>query len=901
VRVLKFISLALFFAGLAYGGYYVYQEFFNQKNKSGLHLISSDAVFVFESTRGDEFWERLSSAGFWDSMQEIPSVYEASRQVASLDSALQRYQPLGDILKDKVLTISLHPIGRNDFDFLFTLGVKNTDEKAFIKYLESNLPELSQVNERIYAGVTIKEFQSLNLDRNFSFTWIGEVLVGSFTSFLVEESIRNAQNSSVSNFRSIYAPLFEALPVSNGLGVLRLSSHGLARLIEGLAQNSGTELEQLFSKNMLMANYEVGFDSDALVLTGATLFPKNTESISQSPTSLAIDGFLSNRVANWTTYNLVNGQAINFFQNQGFVEKSTVQGDIDKKLLQNGFMDRLSGQFILLNFESILNNPQDKVLLVKTEGLTNQLALLKNINPVMGGFELSQAPVDFFGEQEIFVLSIEEFPAHIFGGKFLGFSDTYVTGREDYLIFANSSKAMKLFLDDLSTGNLRKQGGTHSADAFAQVYIDIPLSWSTLVEQSSPAWKPFFQKYARALQSFQTLDLRLGAGNTANFSTVIRLAYKNQPSKQVIKQDVFLTEHQSVGFPAQLIYGPHQILNFNDKSPEFVVQDENNVLYLVTSDMEQVFAKALDGPIVSEIFQVDYLKNGKLQMLFATANQVHILDRLGNYIQGFPVNPTSERIVNLNLVDYNNDRDYRYFLATEEESLWLLDRSGQALEGWNPKKITGEAVVKPAHYRIAGVGDRMIALSKKGDMYLFNRRGEAEIGSPLRLGESLHTSYALLERGNAKDTRLVTVTPGGEVVQVNFSGELTYRNQLEKEDKDTQFALINDQKFDRYIITSHSYSKLSVYDESYQLLFKKDIVSETLEIQYFSFGGDKSIVAVLDKDQEFLYLYSLSGELLNAMPISSSQKIRLIYAGGQNEYLIYTVSGNKLAEYRLPF
>lgn len=901
MRVLKFISLAIFFAGLGYGGYYVYQEFFNNNKKSGLHLISSDAVFVFETTRGDDFWARLSSADFWNSMQEIPSVYEAGRQVASLDSALQNYQPLGDVLKDKILTVSLHPTGRNDFDFLFTLGVKNTDEKAFLKYLETNLPELSQVNERIYAGVTIKEFQSLNLDRNFSFTWIGEVLVGSFTSFLVEESIRNAQNSSVSNFRSIYAPLFDALPTSKGLGVLRLSSHGLARLIEGIAQNSGSELEQLFSKNMLMANYEVEFENGQLVLTGMTLFPKNTQSITQSPSSLAMDSFLSNRVANWTTYNLVNGQSINFFQNQGFVEKSTVQGDIDKKLLQNGFMGRLSGQFILLNFEAIVNNPQDKVLVVKTKELSRQIELLKDINPVMGRFDLAQAPVDYFGENEIFVLSTEEFPAHIFGGKFLGFSDTYVTGLQDYLIFANSSKAMKLFLDDFSTGNIRKQGVVDSGDAFAQVHIDIPLSWTTLVEQSNPSWKPFFQKYARALQAFQTMDLRLEAGNTADFSTVIRLAYKSQPSKPVIKQDVFLTENQSVAFPAQLIYGPQQILNFNDKSPEFVVQDENNVLYLVTSDMDQVFSKVLDGPIVSEIFQVDYLKNGKLQMLFATPNQVHILDRLGNYIQGFPVSPTSERISKLNLVDYNNDRDYRYFLATEEESLWLLDRSGQALEGWKPKKIAGEVVVKPAHYRIAGVGDRMIALSKKGDMYLFNRRGEAEIGSPLKLGESLHTAYALLERGNAKDTRLVTVTPGGEVVQVNFNGELTYRNQLEKDDKDTRFALVNDQKSDRYIITSHSYSKLTVYDESYQLLFKKDIVSDKLDIQYFSFGGDKSIVAVLDKDQEFLYLYSLSGELLNAMPISSSQQIRLIYAGSQNEYLIYTISGNKLSEYRLPF
>ncbi|UJP65476.1 hypothetical protein [Mongoliitalea daihaiensis] len=901
MRIIKFISLSLFFAGLLYGGFYVYQELVGKKDADGLQLISADAIFVLETQKGDEFWQNLTSQPFWFNLQEIPSISAADAQVSAFSSLLEGFQSFPDLLRGKKMTVSLHPVGKDDFDLLFTLHLKKANEKDFLNYLEANLPELSQINERMYSGVTIKEFQSLNLDRNFSFTWVGDVLVGSFTSFLVEEAIRHSQNNSLSSFKMVYKPLFQTKVDHDGLGILRISSHGFARLIEGLSKNQSQPLDQLFSKNILMGNYAIDFEEGEIVLIGKTLFPDTSVIPEVSSEKFEVDQFVSNRVASWVSFNLNTVTNLNFFENQGFVEKNTVKGDIEKKLFENGFMDQLEGQLLLLNFEKVGNNPLDKVLLVKTKEQAKQIDLLKSFNPALGQSNPSLGSVDFFEGKEIFVLAVEEFPGHLFGGKYLGFPDTYVTSLDGFLVFANSSKALKLFLNDFSSTNVSRQVYYRNPEQVIQYYLDIPLSWSTLIDISAPSWTPFFQKYTKNLQSFQSLNISFQDFSSNQFNTTIRLGHQAAVAKSEVRQDVFLTETKSLTLPATLIYGPKRILNFNDKSPEFVIQDENYTMYLVTKDMEQVFSKNLEGPIVSEIYQVDYLKNGKLQMIFATNNQIHIVDRLGNYLAGFPVRPVQEPITHLNLVDYNNDRDYRYFIGTSEGNLWLLDRVGKPLDGWNPKEISAEPVVPPAHRRIAGVGDRMIALSKRGELYFFNRRGEPEVGSPFRLGDALHADYAIIERGNAKDTRLVTVTSGGEVVQVNFNGELTYRNQLEKEDRDTRFMLVKDQKEDRYLIATHSYNRVTFYDESYQLLFYKEVVSEQIELQLFIFGGDKSLIGLLDKEQEFLYLYNLQGDLLNAMPISAAEKMELVYAGSQNEYLIYTISGNKLAEYRLPF
>jgi hypothetical protein len=588
----------------------------------------------------------------------------------------------------------------------------------------------------------------------------------------------------------------------------------------------------------------------------------------------------------------------------GFQPPTTLKGDIEKDLFDKGFLDNLKGELGFSLLESAVNEPQDKILLIHTDQLEVQIHLLKEFNLGLSKVDISLIPVDYYQNQEIFMIAEEEFPAHLFEGKFLGFDDTYITGISEMLVFANSSKAMKIFLDDVDSDNTWGKSLQHkryvagiSKNAWFNFVINVPRFWNSVVEISSPNWQAFFQKYAPQLKSLDLMTLQL-TDNEEGHDMNLEMGYNLGPIKAV--QDVVLTENKSVKFNYQLIYGPKTIQNFNDKSFEYVVQDELFNLHLLTSEGEIVFSEPLEGPIVSEIFQIDYYKNGKLQLLFATGERVHVLDRFGRSVPGFPTNPSEEVITHLNLVDYSNTRDYRYFVATESGNLYLLDSDGQALEGWNPNKGSGSLAVMPAHHRIAGVGDQMIAFGSNGYLHLFNRRGESQIGSPIRIGEAIESDYIIIERGSAKDTRIVTVTKDGEVVQVNFKGELAYRNQLLRPDRESRFNLIKDQNDNRYLFVVQEFNKVTVMDPEFKVLFTKDITGVELEFQYFSFGAEKNIFVVIDKTQEFIYLYNINGNLLNTLPISGMNKIDLKYSGSQNEYTIHTIHLNRFSEYKLP-
>ena len=147
---------------------------------------------------------------------------------------------------------------------------------------------------------------------------------------------------------------------------------------------------------------------------------------------------------------------------------------------------------------------------------------------------------------------------------------------------------------------------------------------------------------------------------------------------------------------------------------------------------------------------------------------------------------------------------------------------------------------------------------------------------------------------------MVTINQEGEVVKVNFNGEVTYRNQLMRPDRDTRFHLVRDQSQGNYLFVLHEYNKISVLDAEEEPLFEKNIFSEDVELQYFSFGGDKNIFVVIDKVQEFIYLYNLQGQLLNTRPISGYEKIDISYSGSNNEYSILAIHGNRLSAYKMP-
>ncbi|UCS95372.1 hypothetical protein KZP23_10335 [Echinicola marina] len=900
------VILLIIIIGLAAYLFYSSKAFTDEID--AVDLVSDQAVFVFETEEPVQVWNQLVNQRIWKRLSDVPSLKGVEKQLVVLDSLTGKGGKLESTLKGNQFVVSLHPTAKSEFDFLFLVAFKDKQQEQFIASIREKVkPE--NIESRLYSGETVFEYRDEEHQTTLSFALLGNVVAASYNSFLIEEAIRYVQSDKLDSFRDTYNELYKAQSsYKDGYGVFRMGSKGVATFIKGIVQDEYLGLVNNFSQHQISANLELKFAENKVFLDGFTFY-QNGEKMDFSNEKKGggslFSNYISNRTSIYYQYNINEASQIQAISNYAFESKNTLMGEVEKYLVDKGFLERLTGEIGYMILEELPNMDTDKVVILKTTSLEEQLKLLKSFSLSLSQGDTSQLISNYYKESEVFMVNQEEFPAHLFNGQFLGFERTYVSSYEDMLVFANNMKAVKVFLDDIYNDNTwgrsinqRRFLEGVSKNAGFNFIMNIPRFWNTLLKVSTPDWQALLQKYAPQLKSIDLVALQLSELGDHQYVN-LELGYNLAPIKSV--QDILLAENMELEFQEDLVYGPKAIENFNDRSTDFLVQDKSNTIHFFNDEGERIFNMTLDGSVVSDIFQIDYYKNGKLQVLFATNSAIYAFDRLGDPLPGYPMHmPNGEDIAQLNLVDYNNTRDYRYFVASTEGDLYIFDKKGNNLEGWTPRTTSGRLASSPAHHRLSGIGDYMVALNTNGELYIMNRRGELQTGSPVNLGDGVETDYVLLQRGDHSDTQMVTITADGEVVRVNFRGEVTFRNQLLRPEGNTGFNLVKDQSGDQYLFVIHEYNKVSVMNTELEVLFEKNMASEDLEFQFYSFGSDKNIFVIIDKVQEFIYLYNLEGELLNTRPINGSHKIEVKYSGSKNEYSIYAIHQNRFASYKMP-
>src|SRR5690606_12557041 len=211
-----------------------------------------------------------------------------------------------------------------------------------------------------------------------------------------------------------------------------------------------------------------------------------------------------------------------------------------------------------------------------------------------------------------------------------------------------------------------------------------------------------------------------------------------------------------------------------DKSREVLVQDSLRNLSLLSGEGKVLWKLALDGQIQGEVHQIDYYNNGKLQYLFCTPGKLHLIDRLGKYVERYPVEISEKNAEFVSVVDYNHNKQYRFLIGSRDGNLWIFDKNGVNLEGWQPRRVEGPLLTGPDHHRLLG-RDYMVAIRKDGNIYVMNRRGELLPNFPLDLKTRLAGEYFIDVGKNQSETTFTVVSEDGSKIKFNLQGKVVSR------------------------------------------------------------------------------------------------------------------------------
>ena len=399
--------------------------------------------------------------------------------------------------------------------------------------------------------------------------------------------------------------------------------------------------------------------------------------------------------------------------------------------------------------------------------------------------------------------------------------------------------------------------------------------------------------------------------------------------------NVVVKTNVELDFPA--ITKPYIVKNHYDNSLEIFVQDSHNQIYLLSKSGKILWKKSLGEPIVSDVFQVDLYKNAKLQYLFTTPDKIYAFDRKGNIVKHYPINlPVTKNgeIQTLSVIDYDHSKNYRFLVSYENGDIYMYNKEGLNLEGWNPNSPPlapprggtdhrssppggkSDSKAPPSgglggasgfitHIKVAGK-DCIIAVQENGIVSIMNRRGEMRNGFPLDLkGHTISPLY-IKKGGDFSNTYFTTVTTHGLLVKFNLAGKIISSKQLTREikgirqEKETTFGLCIDALKKDWIIVMQQDNKLALFDSKLNLIFEKLYSHQpsisNFAVQYYNFATDNKIYAIHDKVERKTYLYGLSGNNIIEKPFDSTDLVALLYYRSSKSYNLFKVDGKNVKQ-----
>lgn len=849
------------------GGYFLYDYLGRKKETTAWDFVPPETILVYETGPCETCHEQLRKSTVVELIRQAVFTGEGDSLQNLTDFVLTQIQP-GTL-------VSLHVTRKDDFDFIFYAPVKPGLEQQFASVLDK-LRSIRGVrfSEREYSGVKIYELTQNK--RTFSWIKMNNILVSSFTPVLIEDVIR-MHAGAITTYKERLGSVYQLPRVRNDGGNVYLSLKNFAQWFSLFINEPASPLVQYFGQSALL---DVKITDDNNFVLNGFCVDSTTQSHyilsafkNQVPVPFGLKQFVSNRALMVASFGVSDGTK--FYNDlRTFTRRSKHISDTLAQLSKSMSVD----------FQKVMSSLSGEVGVVWTESRgqnTSKIAMINSDNGVdawLNAFNSMSEKVSLdtifyekYSGYEIREVPIHRLPEKIFYPLISGFNTTYYTSVGNTLLMGEDLIQLKRYLDDIDReetwGKSVAQNQyleTTLLESNVSLFVNTPRVWNVLEGTLRPKWKQFVKDNRVMLRA-----LGMGAAQFSHLNdsyyTNVSWGYKpvggsTAPARTASEKLITNFSDPLAKFDV--------VRSHVDRSNEIFVQDSSWNVSLVAADGKILWKLPVGGPIADRIEQVDYFRNGKLQYFFATPGLLHIVDRLGNYVKPFPVKIPEEKIEFVSVVDYDHSKNYRFLVAGSSGKIYMYDKDGTNLEGWQPNDAKESLFAAPRHYRVRGK-DYLVAIRDDGNAFVFNRRGETLKNFPLDLNARPVGDY-YLESGSSKEgANIVLVSRDGFRIKFSLEGKVTSREALVKNTVDALFTLVPEKDAKSYMITRQEPRKFTVFDEKLNTVINSDFIGRSSIVQYQDFGAGKIYTTITDRTQDLSFIFDAQGNLVTILPFES--------------------------------
>ena len=545
---------------------------------------------------------------------------------------------------------------------------------------------------------------------------------------------------------------------------------------------------------------------------------------------------------------------------------------------------------------------ENKYLIFKTlSGSRMEEALLPIIlkpeTPKRRGRSKSASPNQYRIDKEtVFTINktaVGDFGTRVFGSVFSDVATNYFTVYDNYLIMAASVESLGRFL----RANVLKE--TLANDKlFTSFASGLSNQFSYFLWCSPGRALPFFNETfhdslyknlkdkIKDIRKIESVGWQIGTENGMIYNTA---QVRYNPEVRESEATVQWKSH-----PGKRMIGQPQLV----KNSGIVVQDSDNNLILIGSTGQILWRVALPGPIRSEIFQIDYFRDGQLQYFFNTDGALHLIDHNGKYIRNFPVKLHATATNGVAVIDYDRTKEYRFFIAGKDHKIYLYDKKGKIVTGWSSPK-TEHDVIQPVQFFRVDNKDYIVFTDQRR-AYVLDRKGKTRV--QVRGDISFSHNPFTLEPASAKQkARLVTSDAKGTIISIGFDGSVK-RLTLGSFSPDHYFLdddIDADKKRDYLFLSGDS---LVLFDQQENRIFSRKFRHPPVfSPKIFDFPDRSRKIGIADTTENRIYLVNSDGSICNGFPLEGNSMFTIDFQkneSGQFNIITGTPDGC-LSNYRI--
>jgi len=896
--ILPLVIILVVITGLGLAWFFMQRQTKSYTENSAFKAIPVKTPLVIEITDIQSLLTKLEAANpLMTAMKEISGLDSFRADMDRFRGLVMENGKLKAMLAGRPVLVAFNPEGKNNIGCLFALSLENRAEKSeMIDFIEGySGREAGSLTKRSYDEVDIYRFRQGASE--FHFAENGGIFLLSRHALFVEEAIRQI---SVGNLldQERFRDLYNTKGSDSDFNVF-IYHEKIQQILSKAVSPAFRQALQLFSTFADRTELDVNL-KESEVLMGGFSFSETTKhnylnifrnqeadrfNLGQMIPS-GISSFLSLNLSDFEKYQFDYSEFLKGRQGNFYRREASLKGleNYSGKPFIPLFQEIAGKEFAIVFGQVTQNEPASNrffVAEVKGQSLAKEL-LLPMIEKYAKANKKSLAAMQSSYQIQnnkgitIYEFPFGNFPALVMGESFAAVESNYLCFYDNYLIFSDNITALKNYLHDLILSDtlekdVRFQGFSQQTASKSTFYFYLNFSKAFYLKNLylNEVTSNAVQQNEENLRKFYGLGWQFSAA-AGEFLNNLYLKY--DPVLKEEPQAIWQTKLDST-----ISIKPQLVVNHRDmQNMEVIVQDNRNNLYLINKEGVTLWKVQLPGKIMSPVYQVDHYRNGKLQYLFNTREQLHMIDRNGNKVANFPIAFKSPATNGVAVLDYSDNRDYRYLIAAEDRKVYAYDRNGKSLTGWKFEGTDG-IVTNPLAYFKLGTQDYLVCADRY-KTYILDRQGNIRVKTTDHFEHSGNSLFL------TDQAALATTDTGGKVHLQYFDGktETIDAGGFGKGHFFRAEDLNGDKKTD-YIVADGN--KLFAFTDRGKKIFERKFdsaVSHHPEI--YTFGTANKKIGVVCGDENRIYLIDARGGLYSGFPLQGNTSFTIGYLTPGNPY-----------------